>query len=382
MLRVLHVVDSLQIGGTEWQCLSLITGLRVPWCRNFLMCLNREGSLLEALRRTRVTSLVLPFSGFHRPAAIKSLLQMVVFMRRERIQIVQAYGFYSNVPALLAGRMAGVPILLASRRDMGEFLSRVHRLTEKGIFRFATRVVVNAAAIRRELLAARQVREDKIVVIPTGVDPSRFDRNISAGDQSVRPVWAGTGKIVAMVARFRRQKDQPTFLRAAKQILSVDPTVVFVLAGDGYLKESTEQFARDLRISQSVWFVGAVAPDEMPAFLRQVDISVLASRSNEGIPNVVLEAMAAGKPVVATDTGGCSEAVVDGVTGFLVPPGDAEELAKRVLRLLRDDSEATLMGKAGRARVEAEFTLLRMVDRFSSLYEDLAHRKLRRAVEV
>jgi len=301
-----------------------------------------------------------------------------MFMRRHTPDIVQTYGFYSNVPALLAGRTAGVPILIASRRDMGEFLTRFKSMVERITFRLADRVVVNAEAIRRDLIEHDRIPREKLTLIPTGVDVNRFDWRLPTGG---RPDWAGRGKVVAMVARFRRQKDQFTFLRAAKKILAVDPTVAFVLAGDGYLKETAEQLARDLGLSRSVWFTGAVDPDYMPAFLRQVDISVLASRSNEGIPNVVLEAMAAGKPVVVTDTGGCSEAVVDGVTGFLVAPGDPERLADRVLRLLQDGREADRMGKAGRQRVEIEFTLSRMIDRFSSLYTDLANQKLGRAVQ-
>jgi L-malate glycosyltransferase len=379
MLTILHVIDSLTVGGTEWQCLSLLERLDPARFKNILVSLSGTNSLGQGqvLCPSRPVE-TLPSARWRRAALAMSVAGLVTFMRRHRPDIVQAYGFYSNVPAVLAGRTAGVPILIASRRDMGVFLGRFKSVVEKATFRLADRVVVNAEAIRHELVNRARVPRKKLVLIPTGVDVERFDRLPTSG---TLPGWAGTGKVVAMVARFRSQKDQPTFLRAAQSILSVDPTVVFVLAGDGHLKESIAQLACDLRVSQSVRFIGAVNPDHMPAFLQQVDISVLASRSNEGIPNVVLEAMAAGKPVVATDTGGCSEAVVDGVTGFLVAAGSPETLAERVLRLLQDGNEAARMGKAGRERVEAEFTLTRMVERFSSLYADLAHQKLGRPIE-
>jgi glycosyltransferase involved in cell wall biosynthesis len=377
LLTILHVIDSLTVGGTEWQCLSLLQRLDPARFENILVSLSGDNSLGQVLRPSRSVETI-PSARWRRAALAMSVASLVTFMRRHRPDIVQAYGFYSNVPAVLAGRMAGVPILIASRRDMGMFLSRLKSVVERVTFRLADRVVVNAEAIRQELITRGRVPRKKLVLIPTGVDVERFDR---LSDSGSFPEWAGTGKVVAMVARFRRQKDQPTFLRAAQTILSVDPTVVFVLAGDGHLKVSIEQLACDLGLSRSVQFVGAVHPDHMPAFLRQIDISVLASRSNEGIPNVVLEAMAAGKPVVATDTGGCSEAVVDGVTGFLVASGSPETLAERVLRLLQDGNEAARMGKAGRERVEAEFTLARMVERFSSLYTDLAHQKLGRPIE-
>jgi len=379
MLRVLHVLDSFQLGGTEWQSLSLARHLDPTRFRSFLVTFTREGPLLDTVRRSTLPWTVIPFPSFRRPGAVKSLSQLAALMRRERIQIVQAYGFYSNVPALLAGRLARVPILIASRRDMGQYLSRAKRLVEKGMFRMAERVVVNAEAIRDQLVADGEVEGRKIVVIPSGVDLDRFDRFLPAGDP---PLWARKGKVVAMVARFRKQKDHATLLRAAEQVLAVDPTVIFALAGDGYLREQAEQLAEELGIAPHVCFVGAVDPGAMPAFLHHVDISVLVSKGNEGTPNVVLESMAAGKPVVATDTGGCREAIRDGVSGFLVPPGDPGRLAARILELLQDEIEAARMGKAGRQRVEAEFALPRMIRQFSSLYIELARQRLGRAVEV
>jgi len=308
------------------------------------------------------------FPGFRHWGALAGLSRLTRLMRRERVDIVQSYGFYSNLPAVLAARLARVPVALASRRDMGEFLNGPAPRLERVAFRFATRVVVNANAIREQLVSTRQTGPSKIVVIPTGVDLDRFDLRAPRDEQ---PTARPPGGTVAMVARFRRQKDHPTFLQAARMVLADEPGTTFLLAGDGSLRESTETLARDLGVSGSVRFVGPVEPDAMARFLFGVDVAVLASKGNEGIPNVILEAMAAGKPVVATDTGGCREAVHDGVTGFLVPPGDAGQLAGRVLRLLGDGEMAARMGKAGRGRVESEFSLARMADRFAGLYEGL-----------
>lgn len=371
-LHILHVLDSLQIGGTEWQCLSLATHLDPTRFRNTILCFNRGGPLLEVARGAGLAVEVVPFPGFRRPGAAASLARLADLMRRQRVHIVQSYGFYSNAPALLAGWWAGARIRVASRRDMGMFLGRLDRLAERAVFRLADRVVVNARAIRAELIASGQVPGERIVVIPTGVDLDRFDRPVPAG----RPPWAGEGKVVGMVAKFRRQKDQQTFLLAARRVLAVDPTVVFVLAGDGPLRGSVEQLAREMGLAGSVWFIGAVRPEAVGAFLHHVDISVLATNGNEGIPNVVLEAMAMGNPVIASDTGGCGEAIQNGVTGFLVPPRDPERLADRILRLLADEAEAARMGKAGHELAETEFALARMVERFARLYEGLAREKL------
>jgi len=375
MLSILHVLDSLEIGGTEWQCLSLIRHLDIGHYRNSLVSLSTRGDFRSSTQG--IDAEVLPFPGFRHPAAVQSIVRLAALMRQRKVQLVQAYGFYSNVPAALAAKIARVPIFVASRRDMGESLDRPTRLLERVVFALADGIVVNAEAIRTQLRQGR-LPDHKIHVIRTGVDLERFGR---PGDGPV-PEWAESGHVVTMIARFRKQKDHATLLRTAKHVLTTEPRAAFVLAGDGYLKESIERLASEMGISASVWFVGAVSPDKMPTFLRHVNVCVLTSRGNEGIPNVVLESMAAGKPVVATDVGGCREAVQDGVTGFLVPPGDSAQIADKVLRLLRDSNEATRMGKAGRQRAEAEFSLYGMVDRFNSLYADLTRQKVEQAIEV
>jgi glycosyltransferase involved in cell wall biosynthesis len=373
-LVVAHALDSLHTGGSEWQAVSLAAGLDPARYRSIMVSLSAGGGLAESLTRADITTEFRAFRGFRHPGAAGDLLGVARILRRYRTQVAQSYGFYSNVPLMLAARIARVPVRVASRRDMGEFLTPTFRLLERVAFRLADRVVVNAQAIRQELVSRRQTTGAKIAVIPTGVDVARFDA--VPGSPWPAASRAGGRKVVCMVARFRRQKDHPTFLRAVQQVIKEGATASFVLAGDGHLRGRVEELSRNLGLNAALRFAGGVSPDAMPRFLRQVDIAVLASRGNEGIPNVVLEAMAAGKPVVATDTGGCREAVLDGITGFLVPPGDVEALAQRVRRLLGDDATAEQMGRAGRRRVETEFSMDAMIAGFSSLYDGLAGQKL------
>jgi len=304
------------------------------------------------------------------------VLELVRVARRMKslgIDIVQAYGFYSNAPALLAGRLARVPILVASRRDLGGFLTPSQRLLDQWSFRLADRIVVNAEAIREQLTQTRRVARERIVVIPTGMDLSIAD---DGSDGGCRPAWADDALIVGMVAGLRAQKDQATLLRAAKIVLDAEPRALFVLVGDGERRGLLQQLAVDLGIAHAVRFIGGVEPTSVLALVRHFDVSVLASRGNEGIPNAVLEAMAVRKPVVASDTGGCREAVEDGATGFLVAVGDVASMANRILRLLQSPEERRRMGIEARHRVEQEFSLDRMVGRFADLYGELADEKL------
>jgi glycosyltransferase involved in cell wall biosynthesis len=157
------------------------------------------------------------------------------------------------------------------------------------------------------------------------------------------------------------------FLKAAALTLQEAPHTFFVIAGDGPERNKLEQLARELGIVDQVRFLGVVA--NVPAILKTVDVSVLSS-VHEALPLTLLEAMAAARPVVATDVGSVCEIVEDGVNGFLVPSGATEQFAQAVLRLLRDPDLARRFGQAGRKKVEQKFTVERMVSRCEALFTE------------
>jgi glycosyltransferase involved in cell wall biosynthesis len=286
-------------------------------------------------------------------------------MMRRRIHIVQTYGFYSNLPGILAARLALVPAIVASRRDMGDFLTPVQRRLEYAVWRLADRVVVNATAIK-ESLAESGVSIQKIVVIPNGVVCHEF-----FGDDRPNVLQPRVG----MVANFRRQKDHFTFLDAAKIVLSHIPDARFMLIGGGPREHEVSSYAREHGLEGHVDFLGTMTETEVSGVLKSLTVSVLSSHRNEGLPNVVLEAMAASKPVIATDVGGTREAIEDGQTGFLIPPRNAEALAEKVICLLQDRDKAIKMGMAGRRRAESLFSLSRMRESFENLYAQLLSEK-------
>ncbi|OGL00951.1 MAG: hypothetical protein A3D33_19895 [Candidatus Rokubacteria bacterium RIFCSPHIGHO2_02_FULL_73_26] len=173
---------------------------------------------------------------------------------------------------------------------------------------------------------------------------------------------------IGVAARMTAQKGHAHLLDALPAVLARVPAVVCVLIGDGPLRAPLEARARALGVAARCRFTGARA--DVADLVAALEVVVLPSRS-EGLPFALLEAMALGKPVVATTVGGCPEVVEDGRTGWLVPPGDAPALAGAVLRLLEDAPAARAMGARGAARVRAEFSLARMVDALQTLYAAL-----------
>jgi len=184
-----------------------------------------------------------------------------------------------------------------------------------------------------------------------------------------------SGPIVGTVARLAPKKGQVDLIEAAALVVRRRPDVTFVLAGDGELRGDLSAQAKSLGLNGHVRFLGAV--DDPIPLLGRMDIFTLPSHM-EGMSNAMLEAMAAGRPIVATGVGGNSEVVVPGETGLLVPPRDPARLAEAILALVNDPKRAAAMGAAGRARVRAEYSVETMVKRLEDLYRELLARKAAR----
>jgi glycosyltransferase involved in cell wall biosynthesis len=214
------------------------------------------------------------------------------------------------------------------------------------------------------------VPSGKVAVIYNGLESSVAKKPFA--DSNVRNELAFSDKVplVGMVANFNFEiKGHRYFLQAAKEVSHKTPDTNFLLIGEGPLRPQYEEMARELEVGKKVHFLGKRT--DVPAILSQLDISVLSSTS-EGFSNVLLESMAVGIPVVATRVGGNPEIVIDGVTGYLIPPADPRAMAEAILHLLDMPNEATEMGAAGRTRVEENFSVESMVRSYERLYTSLA----------
>lgn len=365
-IRVLHVIDSLFPGGTEKQCFELVRGLSDMGVENAVFSF-RAGPLLAQLQRLNIPVRTLSPRNFRSEWFLFRVIRLAWAIRRCAPDVVQTYGFYSNLPGLLAAFFAGVPIRIAARRELGEHPPLAQRRGDRWVWRLAHRVIANSEAVRQRLIAQERVVPDKVVVVRNGLDLQHWP-------PLDHPVDGNGEAVVGMVAHFREEKDHATFLRAAREVLEVMPSVRFCLVGSGPLEATTQECAHRLGIAGQVEFPGHLEGEALQAAVRRFSVSVLTSRS-EGLPNAILESMAAGRPVVATAVGGIPELIEDGVTGFLIPPGDPTALAERVVCLLKEPSLAWVMGQRGRQKVEREFAIERMVGQFQGLYRDLLREK-------
>ena len=213
----------------------------------------------------------------------------------------------------------------------------------------------------------------RVHVIHNGIDLRRFDTDLMGG--RLHPLHPGSGHLlVTAVAGLNNQKGHIHLVRAMPEILRAVSNARFLFAGDGHLRGELEATVVSLGLKDAVTFAGERS--DIPSILASSDLFVLPSLF-EGMPMSVLEAMAAGRAVVATDVGGTQDVVVPGETGLLVPPGDPAALAVAVIELLSDRERRQAFGRSGRRRVEEHFSASHMGDRYRALFRDNATRPVR-----
>jgi glycosyltransferase involved in cell wall biosynthesis len=353
-MRVAHLIDSLNLGGTETQCAALVRGLAARGIEN-LVVFNHPGPLRDRFEVPGVSLAHVPCDGFVRAGFPLYVRRLAREFAAWGADVVQTYGTYTNLPGLLAGRFARVPVLAAGKRGFDPHLSPALRRIDRVARRLAHATVANSEALGEWLV--REERTRGVTVITNCV----LER---------APVTPAQDPVVGMVANFQPWKDHETFLRAAALVAEQVPTAQFHLVGDGPNAEAARALTADLGLGSRVCFVGRLGRDEVWTALGRFAVSVQSSFS-EGMPNAVLEAMLAARPVVATDIPGMREVVEHGITGYLVPPRDPAGLAAAITRLLEDPELAIRIGAAGRRHVLTAHGQDRMVDDFLRLWRAL-----------
>jgi glycosyltransferase involved in cell wall biosynthesis len=370
-IRLLQMLTNFHIGGTERQVANLALGIDSSHFDLHLACLRNSGELLAELEDLRVPRSEFRIGSLYSPKTLWQGIRLAHYVRRNLIQIVHSYGFYPNVFTVPAARLGGASIVVASIRDTGDWLTPMQRRLQKLVCRLADCVLVNAEAIRQNLLE-QGYDPSKIVVIRNGITLSKFAGRTRSADLRRELGLPLPARLVAVFSRLNRFKGVEYFLDAAAVLAGKVPDVCFLVVGDGGSKKELEEYACQLGLGQRIVFTGFRG--DVPDLLSEVAISVLPSLS-EGTSNTLLESMAAGVPVIATRVGGNPEVIEDGVTGLLVPPRDSAALASAMDRLLEDESLALVLGQAGLRRVSELFSLEGSVHETEHLYQRLVDAK-------
>jgi glycosyltransferase involved in cell wall biosynthesis len=351
------------LAGTETQLLALVRSLDRSRVRPYLCLLDGNDELSRTLEPPDCAVLRLAVRSLGHPGVVAKALRFARFLRRERIDVLQVYFLDSTYFGVTVGRLAGVPRVVRTRFNTGYWMTAGHRRLGRICNRFVDAVVTNCRACRDAFLAEEGFRRDRAVVLENGVDLSRFPPHAGGGGRRLPRV--------GVVANLRPVKGLEDFVRAAALVARRHPAATFEIAGEGEARGPLTRLAAELGMGSRLRLPGRLT--DVATFLAGLDVAVLSSHS-EGMSNVLLEYMAAGRPIVATAVGGNTDLVQDGVHGLLVPARDPGRLAAAVTTLLDDPALARRLGAAARRRVEDRYSRAVMVRRAESFYERLVRR--------
>ena len=370
-LNILYVIDYLygEHGGTEGQLLQIMRNL--DWSRfdPALCCLwqARGGERIE----------IPHFHLFQGPVRWRSTLSCLYrlwrVIRAARFDIVHTFFPTSNILGVLAARLARVPVIVASRRDLGYWKRWRDRVLLRAVGRIPTCTLANSHEVKRCTARCEGVNPKKITVIHGGVDLDFYCGRVEgqAGALKMKQGVPQGNLIVGVVANYHRTvKGLHYFVGAAKLVSMNMQNVWFFVVGRGERDQDERLRNRLCELGLEARFVFTGPQRDVRPFLSLFDVAVLPSLS-EGFSNSLLEYMAAGLPCVATDVGGNKELVVDGETGFLVKPASAQALAEKTIVLLRNPGLREKMGRMAQERVRTHFSMTKMIRELETLYEHL-----------
>lgn len=375
-IRIALIIDYLDVGGTETQIRLLLAGLNREIFDPMVYCIKEAGRTSKHIEKLGIEVVLLPQYTFPKHplgARLRQTLWLSFSLRRRKIKIVQNYLLTANIFGTLAAKLAGVPVICASERSASQpnvlnFDTANHpkrNQTFKKISKWCNAVIGNSQMVADYLRDTVAISPEKIHVIQNGIDQSRFqgiEYNLKS-ELGLSP----QKKLIGKIARLVLEKNHPVLLDAVSLLAKERQDFCLILIGDGPMRLELESQVERLKLQKCVRFLGERT--DIPQILSGLDM-VVQSSNYEGMPNALMEGMAAKKAVVATDVGGTGELIIHQKTGLLVPPNNAEALATALSTLLDDPTLATQLAEKGFQHLVDGFSVEKMVDKTQQIYLD------------
>lgn len=370
-IKIFHVIPSLNVGGREKILRELIRKRDKDKFDIGVCCLKKKGALSEQLEKDGVRVI-----NFEKKDGIDVSLyfKLGFFFRKEKADIIHSHSPGTLTYSMAGASIARVPVVINTEHGFAYPVRGVKCVIEN-MLRNLVDVNITVSNALNKQLSHWVVLKNKIITIANGIEPLDYKKKVHLSHNIKHKLGISEDEVViGNVARLVAVKNHRLLLDTLRILLNSTSKIRLLLVGDGELRQELENYATSIGISDKVIFYGH--SNEVPELLNAMDIFVLSSL-NEGISITLLEAMASGKPVVATDVGGNGEVVVDGETGFLVPSNQPEAMVKVILELLNNKDSAYIMGASGRKRIEAAFNINLMVNKTEQLYLDLYSKHMR-----
>lgn len=383
-IKILYIIDKLHHAGAQVHLSRVIKGFDADNFDCQVFCLLSGGEVADELRNCGIKINVLGINKIYNLKAFLKLFSLVKFIKREKFDIIHNYLFSSNIYGTIAAWIARTPVIITSRRGTG--MLREGKFKHTIAYQLTNWMVNKVVCVTKSTEKISVIKEDlparKLVTIYNGIDFDYDELDAYAKDKLRKECGVDKDdKVVGLIANFNWIKGHKIFIQAAKEIVAQKDNVKFLLIGEGGLKEKIRQRVRALGLEEKILFLGV--RNDVRDLVQIMDVSVNASYS-EGMSNTILESMAAGIPVVATNVDGNIETVKgfpeSEQTGILVPSGDPGAMSKAILCVLGDDDLSRKMSSNAKGRINSNFTTEIMIKEMGSLYDDLIDRSTKEAV--
>jgi len=384
-IKVLRIVTRLNIGGVSFHTVLLTAHLDSD---NFQSIMAKgkegalEGSMKEMIEAKGITPILIPElkKDISLIEDFKAFRKILALIKKEKPDIVHTHLAKAGALGRMAAKLSGVPIIIHTFHGhvfdgyFGYLKTKMIVLIERLLAHFTTKIITISDKVRKDVIERHRISNNsKATTIPLGLELSPFlEANKYRGHLRKELGLLDNTPLIGIVARLVPIKGHQYFLEAAAQVTKVYPTAKFLIIGDGELRRQLEDHVKRSGMQENTIFSGF--RKDLTKIYADLDIVVLSSL-NEGLPVTVIEALAAAKPVVATDVGGTGDLIEDKITGLLVPPRNSKALAEGILYLLSNPEEGIRMGKNGQRKVYPALNYTRLVEDIEKLYIELLNKK-------
>jgi len=369
-MKILHLIDTFGVGGMENVLTNLINKMNMSNYHHFICCYNADDNLIQRLSRTDTDITIL---NKRKGNDLTIPFKIAKICNRKQIDIIHARGWTMYAEGLLASKISpSVKKFIYGFH--GKTFEDVLKKKRRRIFmqwllaKFTDQIVTLTEEMRDDYASSFHINKKKITIINNGIDIQKFSKKIDKSKIRNKFGISPEEIVLGCVARLDPVKDLISLLKGYKIAQKCKPNISLIIVGNGPCMEQIKKYANKFKFKNKIVFTGM--RNDIPKLLKLMDIYVQTSLY-EGMSNTILEAMAAGLPVIATSVGGNNEIVINKKTGILIPPKNLEALSKAIICLYVDPEKRKEYGKHGHLRVKHSFSMEKMVTSYQDLYDNL-----------
>jgi glycosyltransferase involved in cell wall biosynthesis len=368
-MNIVLAIQDLNVGGAERQVLELSTGLKTLGHNVTICCLNTRGVLAEEAMGRGIE--VVCLNKKHK-YDFRIIFRLVKLLKQKKADVLQTYLFGADLWGRLAGRLAGVKVLLTSNRSGGRHYEKKEYWFDRLLWPLADGIISNTQSGRELLHHKLKIPLEKLYFVPNGYNFNKFN-NLPARNEVRRELSLSDSDYVAVITgSLKPIKNHKMLIEAAKVISKKYNNIRYLIVGKGPLEKELIALVENYGLKKQIIFTGQRL--DIPRLLSSADMGVLTSKW-EGYSNSIMEYMVAGLPVVATDVGGVRDLVSPDKTGYLVPSGDAPAMAQKIVELFNAPEKAEEMGRAGKEWVHQNCDFQILALKVTEICDSIVKRK-------